>query len=285
MATPALSAQEEGSALARAGSIAFHSDRTGRLELYVFDSSTREVRQVTYGGGFEPFWSPDCRRLVFSSDRDGQSSFELYTVDLSSQEEERLYLNQPADDWAPAWSPDGRRIAFQTNQDQGINICVLELDGLSVTCLPNDATNAVPSWSPDGQRLLFVSDRDGPYDIYSVASDDLTDVVQITNNEYEDMHPSYSPDGSRIAFASRRANRKYDIYLVDADGTNEVRLTDTGGADLTPRWIDESQLLFASEVEDQWDIYVVNSDGSGLSRIVAHSASDKWPAWCPVAGE
>jgi TolB protein len=49
-----------------------------------------------------PGWSADSRKLVFSSDRDG--NLELYMLDLETQHTERLTFH-PGSDIEPAWRP------------------------------------------------------------------------------------------------------------------------------------------------------------------------------------
>jgi TolB protein len=262
------------------GRLVFHSDRSGALEVYLMNFPSGEIQRLTNFGAFEPSWDANCESLVFASGRIDPNSFELYVMNLQSMDQEILFSNQPADDWAPAWSPQEDVIAFQTNEGGRINVCLSEANGTRLGCLPGSATYAVPSWSPDGERLLVVSDRDGPYNIYSIDRQDFEDVEQITDNSYEDMHPHYSPSGEFIAFSSKRDDRQYDLYLINADGSDERRLTSSAGSELTPRWVDEEHLLFAFEEDGNWDIYVINPDGTGRTSIIASDALDKWPNWC-----
>ncbi|MBI3961561.1 MAG: PD40 domain-containing protein, partial [Deinococcus sp.] len=51
-----------------------------------------------------------------------------------------------------------------------------------------------PTWSPDGTRLAFSASADGQSDLY-VVNTDGTDLVQLTNDPFEDRGPAWSPDG------------------------------------------------------------------------------------------
>lgn len=79
-----------------------------------------ELRQLTHtkgdvdtlGDDSRPTWSPDGKRIVFSSNRTGDGELWIMNADGSGQK--RLAGLPHRDDWAPAWSPDGARIAFHS---------------------------------------------------------------------------------------------------------------------------------------------------------------------------
>jgi TolB protein len=73
-----------------------------------------------------PRWSPDGRKLLFVSRRDGNA--EVYVVDADGSGQRKLTRN-PADDRDPAWSPDGRKIAFISTRDGERAIYVMNADG------------------------------------------------------------------------------------------------------------------------------------------------------------
>ena len=66
--------------------------------------------RLTFNDAFDasPVWSPDGRRIAFTSDRDGRS--EVYVMNADGSGVTRLTHNDAVDS-SPAWSPDGRRIA------------------------------------------------------------------------------------------------------------------------------------------------------------------------------
>ena len=79
------------------------------------------------------------------------------------------------------------------------------------------------SWSPDGTKIVFTSLRNGgDNDIYMMDSDG-NNVIDLSNNTFEDGPPSWSPDGTKIVLSSIR-NGNRDLYVIDADGSNPRRL-------------------------------------------------------------
>lgn len=69
-----------------------------------------------------PAWSPDGRRLAFTSTRDGNA--EIYVMNADGSGQTRLTVNDGLDAGA-AWSPDGRRLAFTSDRDGNDEIYVM----------------------------------------------------------------------------------------------------------------------------------------------------------------
>jgi TolB protein len=145
-------------------------------------------------------WSPDGRRLVFDSTRDGNT--ELYAVDADGSNSIRLTDN-PAEDWAASWSPDGSQIAFTSNRTGIAQIWVMAADGSGQEQLTDDKIGALwPAWSPDGTRILFTGWATGGQQAWSMAADgtDLVNLSQSPLTTDSTWDGSWGPDG-RIAFS------------------------------------------------------------------------------------
>ena len=294
--------------------IAFQSDRDGHLrkdipgilapEIYVMDADGSNQRNLTNNpsGDYAPSWSPDGKRIVFSSDRDGHVdangwlTYEIYVMDADGGNLRKL-TNHPDRDSSPSWSPNGRRIAFMSMRDKKVKnfiptyeIYVMDADGSNPQNLTNDLNDdRYPSWSPDGERIIFVSERDGHFrgevgitsEIYVMDADGQNE-QRLTNNRRYDSDPVWSPDGKRIAFSSDRKGdfENFEIYVMDADGRNEQKLTNNRGYDESPSWSpDNKKILFHSERDGNWDIYVMDADGDNLQNLTNNRHSDVNPAW------
>ena len=73
-----------------------------------------------------PAWSPDGRKIAFTSERDGNS--EVYVMNANGSGQRNL-TRDPAYDADPTWSPDGRKIAFVSNRDGSYQVYDMNADG------------------------------------------------------------------------------------------------------------------------------------------------------------
>ena len=93
--------------------------RPGRMELWVMNADGSDQRQITRLGGanFAPFFTPDGRRIIFSSNHENprSSNFDLYLVDLDGANLEQITFS-PVFDGFPQFSPDGRRLVWASNR-------------------------------------------------------------------------------------------------------------------------------------------------------------------------
>jgi Tol biopolymer transport system component len=138
----------------------------GNSDIYLMnaDGSGKTRVTTTEGDDTYPFFSPDGRRIVFTSWRDGNA--EIYLMNADGSNQIRL-TNNPARDDNARWSPDGRKIGFGSNRDGNYEVYVMNADGSQQTNLTQNPANDVDvSWSPDGKKIAFASNRDGDYEIY-----------------------------------------------------------------------------------------------------------------------
>jgi TolB protein len=96
--------------------------RPSRVELWTADSDGSNPRQITRLGGanFAPFFHPDGRRVIFSSNYENPRSrnFDLYLVNLDGSGLEKLTFHADFDGF-PVFSPDGRKLVWASNRNPG----------------------------------------------------------------------------------------------------------------------------------------------------------------------
>lgn len=95
----------------------------GQLELFIMNADGSGKRQVTSNGAsnFSPFFHPDGKRIVFSSNIEtrgegGRPSFHLYLVGDDGTGLERLTFEGEFNSF-PMFSPDGKRVVWVSDRN------------------------------------------------------------------------------------------------------------------------------------------------------------------------
>jgi TolB protein len=187
---------------------AIHPDGTG-LTMLLAEDQGKLVHQEW------PSWSPDGKRLAFSSNHEGNQ--EIYNASSTDGSDLVRLTQHPGLDAHPAWSPDGKAIAFATDRwGKGLELAAVAADGTGLVRLTQSpGLDDYPAFSPDGKRLAFVSNRDGQSEIY-VANADGSDPKNISRHPGRDVFPTWTPDGLGITFVSDRDGVP-DLYTQRLD--------------------------------------------------------------------
>jgi serine/threonine protein kinase len=111
---------------------------------------------------FNPHYSPDGRRIAFSSNRNGDI-LEIWVCNADGSNPAQLTNRVGLAQGTPRWSPDGKWIAFDSQGEDGsFDIWIVEASGGQPRRFTTEPSNEfVPSWSRDGKWIYFRSNRTG----------------------------------------------------------------------------------------------------------------------------
>jgi Tol biopolymer transport system component len=222
----------------------------------------------------QPAWSPDGRKIAFSSGRDGTPHIFVMNADATGTV--RVTNTDQADE-QPSWSRDGKRIVFSR---EGA-IFEVQATGGPAHRVGRGLGNAEdPAVSPDGRLIAYDYRKPGfsNREIY-VMNDDGTGIRQVTDLRYVSGLPAWSPDGKALAFQSNVLNGKNEIYTVQAAGGKPTRVTTSEIDAIQPNWTpDGSGITFS---RNGAIITVLVSNGKE-TKLTSGENNDSDPAWRPV---
>jgi len=116
-----------------------------------------------------PAWSPDGRRIAFTSNRGGTP--QIYVVEVRGGRPKRLSFGGNYNS-EPSWSPAGDLIAYTCRRGPWFKICVVSpKGGASRQITTGDWDDEGPAFSPDGRHIAFSSNRGGKRDIFMMDPD------------------------------------------------------------------------------------------------------------------
>jgi len=268
---------ERGTALTQIAYV--HQKQDGVKELAVMDYDGHNARILTSDKSIalSPAWSPDGRRLCYTSYKDERQN--LYVINLATATQFRI-SNVTGLNSAPAWSPDGAKIAMTLSKDGNAEIYLLDVEKKRFTRLTyNRAIDSSPTWSPSNREIAFTSDRSGSPQIYIMGAEGLNIRRLTYEGSYNDS-PTWSPRGDKIAYVSRTESG-FDIYTIDAMGENQMRLTDSSSSNEDPYWAPNGfSLTFSSSRSGRQELYSMFWDGSDQKKITSGGVN-YMPAWSP----
>lgn len=169
--------------------------RTNEFQLMVMDADGNNLENIPQVNGWDPTWSPDGKRILFASDRDGAT--QLFTANLQGKQLSRV-TNLPAIRGRSDWSPDGEYIVTYSGEPWNREVYLMNADGSNVRQLtPSGGNSQGAAFSPDGRWVVFTAYFDHPGDdhgceIYIIRTDG-TDLRRLTDNDYCDYQPRWGP--------------------------------------------------------------------------------------------
>src|SRR5208282_1257987 len=161
-------------------------------------------------------WSPDSRKIVYLSDRDGATHLFLYDFGAGKEAQ----LTHTGTDALPVVSPDGKTIAFLRD---GRELRAIDVDGKNERLLAKGYFDPPPIlddrsvvWSPDSKWVAYLSYGDRLYRNASVvpaAGGESKSVSFLANGGSGAI--SWSPDGTYLLFITGQRTEEGQVARVD----------------------------------------------------------------------
>lgn len=280
--------------------VAFIDTTDGQTDIWVVSTLGGRPARVTNDAAPDsnPVWTPDDKRIVYSSKRNGVK--QVCMVRLDGSQPVQLTVNDSNTNVLDI-SFDGSKILYSTDREES-DVWGTRLDQQKESQLTSDTGIKLwPDVSPDGKTVAYQYIRgataatifNSQLMAKSVASE--TSDIQLASDGFA---PKWSPDGKQAAFL-RSAHGTYNLWMVHATGGDAKALTTTGGVmfggfSLLPynrmqtqdfQWSrDSAHLTYCATTSNLANVWQVGIDGSApveLSNTNDPSVRFFNPTWSP----
>ncbi|HBE41553.1 MAG TPA: peptidase S9 family protein [Bacteroidales bacterium] len=248
----------------------------GYSNLWIINFDGTDNRPLTTGNhnDLSPRWSPDGKRVLYKSNKDG--SLQLYLRWLDNGSEAKL-TNSKISPGTIVWSPDGKLIAFDSFVEESDPPLV------SLPSPPEGARWASPpkyidrmNYRYDGAGYL----KEGNNQLFILSVDGGTP-YQVTSGKFNhDGDFCWTSDSKFILVSANRHDDhefdplNYEIYEVNVQDKSIKALTSRQGPDFNPAVSPDGKLIAYTGFDDRYqayqltNLYVMNRDGSSPRQVI-----------------
>lgn len=271
------------------GLVYFMSERDYTMNIWSFNPSTKEEKQVTFHKKF------DVKSLDASDDKliYEQGGY-LHVFNPSTNKTKQLKIDVKADlnfyrtKWDnvsarqlinPNVSPTGKRAIFE---HRGEIFTVPKENGTwkNITNSPAVADRN-PIWSPNGDKIAWFSDKSGEYQLMLAdQKGDNIEAISLPNPTFY-FQPDWSPDGKHIAYTDTH----YNVWIINLE-TKKTKKIDTDryahpNRSMNPVWSPDSKwIAYAKQQDNHFKaIFAYNIDSKKVIQITDPIADAITPVW------
>jgi TolB protein len=263
--------------LIQAGTLAGHrllvtSVRTGDTEVFIVDPDTGDAFNVSRSPQSEdryPCWSPDGRRIAFTSDRNDSTN--LYVIGADGTGLKRI-VNSPAVCYMPSWqrTPKGERIVFGMHGARP-EMASVRPDGSELQML---GVGHDPCLAPDGHRIAYTGEVPGGVTVCLMDLEGGNKRPLVSGaSKPGAVFPNWSPDSKSIVY-SWPVGEALELFVIGADGRGQRQLTHSGGICTPAAWSPDGRWIsYRFTDEAYW------RNKERVAEVYAARPADKRPVW------
>lgn len=170
-------------------------------DIWALDVDRDVLTRLTFDaqGNHYPIWSPDGKRVAFSSGREGPVN--VFVAPAGRLDEPTRLTSSPFHQEVNAWSPDGQYLAFtEYTPETGGDIWILNVEAPMAPepYLLTPFTESAARFSPDGRFVVYSSHESGQAEIYVQTFPRGQGKWKLSRGV--GWEPAWSPDGSEVFY-------------------------------------------------------------------------------------
>ncbi|MBK6344354.1 MAG: PD40 domain-containing protein [Bacteroidales bacterium] len=266
--------------------IYYASDRDLRLNIYRYNTKSKQTEQLTFHKDFDVMWpSGENGQLVYEN-----GGF-IYKLNLATGVSEKIIVNLNFDNpnLVPYFknvkddinsftvSPTGKRALFDARGDI---FSVPAENGVIENLTQSQGIREIyPAWSPDGKYISYFSDATGEYEIYLLDNKKGAKARQLTSKsaawKYE---AEWSPDSRYMLYSDRTLK----LWLLDVQTGIQKEVTKGANSEIRAYGFspDSKWITYQKEgSNEQAAVWVYNIADSKNYQITDNSFDDVSPVF------
>jgi dipeptidyl aminopeptidase/acylaminoacyl peptidase len=261
-----------------------------RSNLWIINHDGSELRPLTSGNDNDnsPSWSPDGKRLLYLSTKDGRAQVYVRWMDSGELARVTHCAKVPG---SMEWSPDGRWIAFSMSVPDETRPFA------EMPAKPEGAEWAKPPKTI--RRMVYRTDEEGYLEeahaqLFIVPAEGGAP-RQLTSGPFDCNGPfRWTADGKAIIFSANRHEDwelqplNSEVYEVQVADGRIKPLTNRNGPDESPTVSPDGRQIAYVGFDDRYQgyqvtrLYLMNRDGSNVRMVTGSFDRDvERPVWSP----
>ena len=172
------------------------------------------------------YFSKDADKLIYSSDKSG--IFNIYEVDLSTNEETQLTYSKDESFFVRGYSPSTGEVIYSADKggNENSHIYIIR-EGSSIDLTPGENTKAsYVGWTKDELGMYVISNSRDPrfFDLYKIDIETLKSEMVFKNNNGYNLN-SISNNDNYLVLSLNLSRSEQKLFLYDVKSNQQVEIS------------------------------------------------------------